>query len=207
MLAEKLCVRRPVICGGLEPGFGSNMTWSKIWSFYMFKGKMSFHLSKNIGLIICVRFLKIKRNIYDFNENRHLGGILQFSTALLDLPSTTPSSETDNSITNFASVTILNYTLTFMTITLILAIKNSHCIIYCRETDCWTKTPSSSIISQMTPWSKSKADWWHLKLLFIYSVVGNIYGSMKKSSLPFSSICTALYSQIYRMLQRANFWK
>ena len=68
-------------------------------------------------------------------KNRHLGRGFQYFASLLALPSNTPGSETHNFIINLASVTILNYTIIFMTITLILAIKNSHYIIDCRDTD------------------------------------------------------------------------
>ena len=103
-------------------------------------GKIDFHISKNMGLIICVRFHTKIKILMILVKNRHLGRSVQFYASLLTLPSTTPSSETNKSIINFAFVTILNDTIIYMTITLILAIKNSHCIIYCRETVCWTKT-------------------------------------------------------------------
>ena len=57
---------------------------------------------------------------------KHLVGSPQFPASLVDLPSTTPSSDTNNSIIYFSFVTILNYTIIFMTTTLILDIKNSH---------------------------------------------------------------------------------
>ena len=50
-------------------------------------------------------------------KNRHLGRSLEIYASFLALPYTTPSSETNNSITIFAFVTILNYTIIFMTIT------------------------------------------------------------------------------------------
>ena len=72
-------------------------------------------------------------------KNKGLGRSLQFSASLLDIPSTTPSCDINNSIINLESVTILNYTIIFMIITLNLAIKNSHFMVEYRETDCWTK--------------------------------------------------------------------
>ena len=69
-------------------------------------------------------------------KNRHLVRSLKFSTSLLDILSAIPRYDTNNYIINFAFITILNYTIIFMTITLILAIKISHCIIDFRETDC-----------------------------------------------------------------------
>ena len=68
-------------------------------------------------------------------KNRHLGRSLQFFASLLDLRSTTPNSETNNSIFNFAFITILNHTIILMTIALILVIENSHCIIDCIDID------------------------------------------------------------------------
>ena len=75
---------------------------------------------------------KNQEKIYDLNEKQALGEESSILRSLLFLPYTTPSYDTNNSIINFAFVTILNYAIIFMTITLILAIKNSHCIIDCR---------------------------------------------------------------------------
>ena len=69
-------------------------------------------------------------------KNRHLGRSLKIYASFFNILSNTPSSDTNNSIINFAFVTILNYKIIFMAINLILAIKNSHCIGDCRETDC-----------------------------------------------------------------------
>ena len=63
---------------------------------------------------------------------------------------------------------------------------------------------SYSIISRMTTWSKSKEDQWHLKEPIIYFTFGNISRSMTKSAFPFNSLCTDLYAQTYRMVQREN---
>ena len=78
----------------------------------------------------------LKETFQILMKNRHLGRSLQFSASLLALPSTTPSSETNHYIINFKSVTILNYTIIFVSIALILSVKNSRCIIDCIETDC-----------------------------------------------------------------------
>ena len=82
-----------------------------------------------------ISLYKPKRKFMLLMKNRHLGRGFQYIASLLALPSNTPGSETHNFIINLASVTILNYTIIFMTITLILAIKNSHYIIDCRDTD------------------------------------------------------------------------
>ena len=68
-------------------------------------------------------------------KNMHLGRSLQVSASFLDLLSNILSSGTNNSMNNLSFVRILNYTIISRTITLILAIKNSHCIIDCGETD------------------------------------------------------------------------
>ena len=80
---------------------------------------------------MCQISQKIPRETFTIlMKNRYLGKSLQCSASLLNTQSTTPSYDTNNSIINFSFVTI------FMTITLILAIKNPHRIIDCRETEC-----------------------------------------------------------------------
>ena len=61
-------------------------------------------------------------------KNKHLGRCVQFYAYLLTLPATTPSSETNNSIINFAFVTILNDTIIYMTINLIVWLLKTHIV-------------------------------------------------------------------------------
>ena len=74
-----------------------------------------------------------------------MGKSLQFAASLLDLWSTTPSSETHISKHDFTFLTIINYIIVLMSITFVWAIETSHSRITFGETDRWPKITQNEI--------------------------------------------------------------